>query len=113
MQRAKPVCIGVPYVERVDAYNIWAMIDIDRRWRAGYRLVLQDGRPVVGEVRVFPRERIGDPTRWEADKVGLAANVPNGGVRAATLKRVPLRDISSIFEEFHAVCLMLIERNKI
>ena len=36
--------------------QLWVQVDdLDPQWRAVYRLVFQDGVPVIGEVRVLPQ----------------------------------------------------------
>ena len=76
-------------VTRVD--EAWVEVPLGDAWVAAYFLVLQQGRPVIAEVRIFPAE----PQRpgagqWSGHFLGVDASVPAGGVRSRLL-RLPLR----------------------
>ena len=43
-------------VRAVKVPQIWAEVEIAERWKAVYRLVLQNRRLVVGEIRLIPKE---------------------------------------------------------
>jgi len=66
--------------------NTWVMRPINAEWMAAYRLVIQDGAFVVGELRIYPVESVdsgpgsyslGD---WSGIWRGLGATVPDGGL---------------------------------
>jgi hypothetical protein len=61
-------------------------------WVAAYRLVPRDGRPLVAEVRVFPRDKTSpcQPGEWAAESQGFTAPVPPGGLTARMLKSIKL-----------------------
>lgn len=69
-------------------------------WTMAYQIFEQAGRPVIGEVRIFPSE----PGRQEHGVwSGAAALVPTGGLTLRLLKRVPLaaqaRHVDAVFAE--------------
>ncbi len=63
---------------------------------AAFRFVLQDGAPVIAELRVFPEHsrprQFGQatPGRWSGELLGMAAEAPEGGLPARVLRRVRL-----------------------
>lgn len=67
-------------------------------WVAAYRLMPEEGRHVVGELRVFPNEpgrpRLG---RWSAERLGIHAPIPRGGLGARLLRNVKVSDDLSYF----------------
>jgi hypothetical protein len=64
--------------------------EIGDDWRVFYRIVNQDGVPVVGEVRLYPLEPQGSRPEgtWSGEVLGTAASVPLGGITASLLRRV-------------------------
>jgi hypothetical protein len=79
-------------IRRSDA---WVETELPRGWTAAYRLAVQDGIPVIGELRVFPKEtwpgrEKRPPGRWTGEWLGTQASVPLGGLGAATLRSVTL-----------------------
>lgn len=60
----------------------WVEVAVGDEWTVAYRLVPQEGRPVVAEVRVYPRERGSDAGRWSHD----AAAVPLGGLPSSVAR---------------------------
>jgi hypothetical protein len=63
---------------------------IGDNWVAFYRIVNQNGAPVVGEVRIFPSEPQGERPigTWSGEVRGTAASVPLGGITGRLLRRV-------------------------
>ena len=81
-------------VRAVKVPQIWAEVEIAERWKAVYRLVLQNRRLVVGEIRLIPKED--DPANpqcdqgdWSATFVGPFAPVPPGGLTTRLFRKVP------------------------
>jgi hypothetical protein len=74
----------------VHRQNQWVSVPLDAHWVAAYRITVQDGAVVVGEVRVFPREedRWSLPGTWSAEVLGIKAPVPRGGITSRLLRRV-------------------------
>ena len=67
--------------------NTWVMRPLNDAWTAAYRLVIQDGAFVVGELRIYPTEPLGySPGDWSGIWRGMDATVPDGGL-TATLAR--------------------------
>ncbi len=66
-------------------------VALDGGWRLGIWLVMQSGRLVVAEVRVFPDANGDDrePDESRAD----ASTVPPGGITTATLRSIRLGEI--------------------
>ena len=77
---------------RVDN-SLWLESPLDDHWVAAFRLLVQDGQVVVGELRVFPdsgqRQRAGE---WEAEEQGMAVRVPGDGLTAQLLRKVRVGD---------------------
>ncbi len=84
-----PSKLTLKAVTRNKVNNLWLETDLAPEWRAAYRLVVQNGVLVIGEVRVLPRHG-SDGHEWTAaeKKKGLLAVAPVGGVRATMLRRV-------------------------
>jgi len=84
------------------ARDCWLEVPIDDGWIAAYRLVPQDGRPVLAELRIFHRDddvevfmsgrdqRLTDVEagEWLAETKGFEAPVPPGGLTARMVKKV-------------------------
>lgn len=87
---------GVPYRKaraafrpvEVVVHDFWVSVGLSPTWRADYRLVAQDGRFVVGELRVLPVEKHADPGSWTGELIGFRSRVPAGGLTATILKAV-------------------------
>jgi hypothetical protein len=89
------------HMEAHTVLHAWWHGPINDDWAVAFRLVLQEGQPVVGEVRVFPNE-LGDPDhdnyagQWSAEVEGSHAQVPVRGVTSAVLKQVKLSALESL-----------------
>ena len=65
---------------RVD--EAWVEVPLGDEWVAAYALVLQQGYPVIAEVRIFPAEpKRPGAGQWSGHFLGVNAAVPSGGVR--------------------------------
>jgi hypothetical protein len=77
--------------------SLWLEAPFDDEWLAALRVVVQDGLPVVAELRVFPDDgNDGDnrwPGSWSAERLGYLAPVPPGGLTARKLRRVLLETL--------------------
>jgi hypothetical protein len=76
-------------VEWVDVQEAWLEVDLDDGWTAAYRVMPQQGQPVIGEVRVFPTESFTsrNPGEWVSGTfLGLNATVPAGGITTRLLR---------------------------
>ena len=87
--------VGVVQVE-----DLWleALLD-DVRWTVAYRIVIQEGRAVVAEVRVFPTEDVNgrEPGHWSGEWRGRKATVPTGGLTTRSLRSIRLgHDVHSL-----------------
>ncbi|MEO6026653.1 MAG: hypothetical protein ABIR79_07305 [Candidatus Binatia bacterium] len=77
--------------------NIWEESPVDANWMTAARLVYEGYDLVIGELRVFPRDkvadddRVEDPREWSADLLGQYARVPHGGLSARLLRQVRLK----------------------
>jgi hypothetical protein len=90
---------------RVVMDEAWVTLPIGE-WIVACRLVMQGNQPVIGEVRVFPKDPgawgeggitldsqfdMKVPLRWNAELLGLRAhNVPAGGITRTFLRDIPL-----------------------
>src|SRR5215813_1022859 len=74
----------------VPVENIWmeAPLPSDERWLVAYRIVMQEDRPQVAEVRVFPNEPVRDTAGvWSAELLGShVRSVPHGGLSTRMLR---------------------------
>jgi hypothetical protein len=83
-----------PALWPVSATDACVEVPINDRWTAAYFLVEQDGRPVIGELRIFPTEVPAEPLRgrppgtWSGHALGMKAPVPRGGLSARLLRGV-------------------------
>jgi hypothetical protein len=73
--------------EHVVVENYWLERPLGDDWIAAYRYTIQEGRPVVSELRVFPSPvgdegRFGGPGHWKAELLGVLAPAPAGGLTA-------------------------------
>jgi hypothetical protein len=90
--------------------NLWLEADIDETWMVAYRICQHAGSPVIGELRVFPRESDPDfpgepdPFRkggeWSATRLGLKATVPAGGISTRLVRK--LRPVTDLAEGLRA-----------
>ncbi len=73
-------------------YDCWFEQAMPGGWVAASRLVPRDGRPIVAELRVFPRQESStcQPGEWAAESQGFTAPVPTGGLTARMLKTIRL-----------------------
>lgn len=73
--------------------HVWLEVPIGDGWLAALRLAVQDGRPVISELRIFPDEP-GRPNagEWSVEKFGHEAQVPRGGLTTRKLRHVRLYD---------------------
>jgi hypothetical protein len=73
--------------------SVWLEMTIGGAWRAAARLGVQEGRLIVAELRVFPREPGRPPGIWSAEILGSKAAVPPGGLTARLLRQVHLSEV--------------------
>jgi hypothetical protein len=71
----------------------WALLDFHKDWTAAARVVTQNGQPVIGEIRILPRQQ--DPAD-SFDLRSATAPVPDGGLTVRVYRKVKLRDITSL-----------------
>lgn len=70
---------------------------------AAYRLVPgRYGEPVIAELRIFPLERTKGrpPGRWSGEVLGIAANIPEGGISADVVRNVSVGVHRQVGREF-------------
>jgi hypothetical protein len=77
--------------DSVKVEEAWVEAPIGNVWVAAYRLLIQDGHPVIAELRIFPAEPVRDMAgRWSAEVLGHNAKAPHGGITARLLRCVRL-----------------------
>lgn len=81
----------VPHVLTV-VREAWLEVLLDDQWIVAYRLMMQDGTPVVAAMSILPAGLDGTRPlgRWAGDVLGDDAPVPPGGITARLLRRAPL-----------------------
>ena len=89
-------------------HDAWVEVPLDLEWMAAYRLVAgTHGRPLVAEIRIFPRERSRDRQagQWSAEALGVTAPIPPYGITAETIRKVRVGDHRAVgvqFARWHA-----------
>jgi hypothetical protein len=70
--------------------GVWVEAPIGDAWTASYRIVVQRGVPVVGELRIHPHDAYTrrHPGEWRAAFLQAAAEAPEGGLTARLLRNV-------------------------
>ena len=70
--------------------NAWLEVPLDETWMTAYRIAMQNGSPVVAEVRIFPSEpgKRRAPGEWRGSWKGMNADVTGRGV---TCQALPIR----------------------
>src|SRR5262245_36402344 len=108
--------LGVSFTDST-AYREHGLVVIEERWIftpmgidwvAGFRLVSQDGRPTIGEFRLFPAEKQEltlEPGQWSIEALGVHAKVPDGGITSRLLRRVKFPMVTSGGAGFLGVAL--------
>jgi hypothetical protein len=89
----------------LDVREAWLECSLDFDWVCAYRLITQDGVPVVAELRIFPnesgRQQQGE---WSARWLGHRAVAPMGGITSRLLREVKvgkhLRSADMAFDNF-------------
>jgi hypothetical protein len=75
----------------------WLEVDVGSAWTAAARLAVQNGRVVISELRVFPRDRPGRvPGLWSGEILGRMATVPAGGITSTLLRKIPIPSYASL-----------------
>jgi len=80
-------------------HDLWVEQELEPGWIVAYRVLNDEGRPGVGEIRVFPDDRtLGyrgsrQPGEWEAGRRGDETLSPPGGVPATALRKIRLREV--------------------
>jgi len=96
--------------------SLWLRMQVDKEWTAAYRVLIEDGWPVIGEVRIFPTEPSG-VEEWSAGKLGLRAKAPAGGITASVIRGVRLGvvrgEVSRILEYVRAHHPSLLEATEV
>jgi hypothetical protein len=84
----------------------WLEQPIDNEWTACFRLAVEDGQPIISELRVIPSETryTDDPEvhylagEWTVQEFGPAASVPKGGIGSQLVRRIPFAALDSLPE---------------
>ncbi len=89
--------VPAPRCVAVRTRNAWITKSLGDGWQAAYRLVFQNGRLVIGELRILPTSaQSTDPGEWPERLHGFTAPVPEGGLKTEILKRVtPGTDVAT------------------
>jgi hypothetical protein len=70
--------------------SVWVEAPLGEAWTVAYRIVMQRGFPVVGEMRIFPHDEHEGrrPGEWRGEYLGSLAPAPDGGISARLLRQV-------------------------
>ena len=81
-----------PVIVSVD--NVWISGQLTDDWTVAYRVVPQEGWPVVAEIRIYPAQAAASghepgerPGRWNGEFLGVQSCVPQGGLTARMLRK--------------------------
>ena len=105
-----PTNMNLPHVEVISA---WLEAPLDDDWCVALQIAIQNGRPVVSELRVFPAEVPAKLVRtdgkvatfssktgtWAGDWLGVNAKVPKGGLTSTIVRRAKIPLHTKFFEE--------------
>lgn len=72
--------------------DIWSLGQLESDWIYAMRFRTQNGRWVVGELRVFPNSKLLNSKRverWLAEPLEFVQEIPLGGLTARQLRRIP------------------------
>jgi hypothetical protein len=90
----------------INIEDLWLEVPIrDGSWIAAYRLLPQDGAPVIGEVRLFPNEQTRSVAgSWSGELLGTRAKVPPGGITHRLLRELRVgHHLSVMGQIFHNI----------
>jgi hypothetical protein len=76
----------------LDVASVWIETDLNPHWMVAFRLLPQNGMPVIAELRIFPREdfKFRPTGEWSASHLGNRATAPAGGITAPMLRDLKL-----------------------
>lgn len=82
----------------INIEDLWLEVPIGRgAWLAAYRLLPQNGTPVIAEVRLFPNQRAdGVAGSWLGELLGTRATVPPGGVTHGLLRELRVGALAKV-----------------
>src|SRR5688572_7448137 len=86
---ANRIVAADPAERTVSVTACWLEAPIDRQWTVAYRLLVQDGIPVIGELRIFPTEKLENrlPGEWSASLLGVEAKAHPGGITTGVIEK--------------------------
>lgn len=95
----------------INVNDCWVEAAIDDQWIAAYRLIAQEGSPVIAEIRIFPAEterplEMGSgalpkfPGMWSAEVRGSLATAPAGGITARLIRKVKVGEHQKFVDQF-------------
>jgi hypothetical protein len=98
-------CLPIAREGRTDVLVPEAWIEFNlpgTDWTAAALMLMQAGAPVVGELRVRPRDHTPDgaPDLWRGSVLGVRAACPAGGITHRVLRRLPLGVLTIGTERF-------------
>lgn len=102
--RAEDYGIQVDGLEvEAELVDLWLLVDTPAGWRAAYRVVAREGRPVVAELRLFPLDDAPglEAAQWSTELCGDRAVVPGDGLTSRVLKEtaVPGRHVFELLPQ--------------
>jgi hypothetical protein len=82
--------LGMFHPRALDDRSVWVEAPLGEAWTVAYRLVVQRGVPVVGEMRIFPHDEYPGrhPGEWRGVFLQAATAAPEGGLTARLLRQV-------------------------
>ncbi len=97
---SKVIPADYPPLVLVAPMDLWIVKPLSADWLVGYRVVVQDGHVVVGEMRIYPNEHQGHGGAWSGELLGVKARVPAGGLSATTIRAATLgQDVARMLPE--------------
>src|SRR5262245_31230036 len=86
----------------------WLEAPLTKGWIVAFRIVIQKGRPVIAELRIFPDENLQDRPvgEWSASMLGNDAKCPRGGVTMHHIRQLRLSilrsEINKVLADYRA-----------
>ena len=98
---------------QVYVQSAWLEAPLGDDWCVALQLAVQDGQPVVSELRIFPAERPPQLLRadgevepfpyasgeWNGKWLGVGARVPRGGLTTTIVRKARISMLTELFED--------------
>lgn len=94
--------LGITAAE-ISVLNVWVRVEVDPHWVVACRMAIQNDKPVIGELRLFPSDGTHIACEWSARLQGPWAQVPYGGVSSKLLRQINIGEVVPLLAEVQRV----------